>query len=476
MSTLRIAIGGIHIESSTFTPYVSGAEDFTVLRGTELLGRYPWIGGADPEGEFADVQWVPLVHARALPGGVVSREFFESWHADFFDRLAAAHAEAPIDGVLFDIHGAMTVQDMRDAEGMIAAEITEMLPEAMIAAPMDLHGNVSPRLFAATDILTCYRTAPHVDTWETRLRAARELCGALRAGRRPAKARVAVPILLPGEQTSTSVEPAASIYRSIDELVGPGVHDVSVWMGFPWADEPRCHAAVVAYGDDERAVGQAAGEMAGRLWAAAEEFSFVGPTATVPRAIELAREASDHPFIISDTGDNPGAGGTGDSPAVLHALLDAEMPALFAALFDPVSVARARELGEGGVGVFCLGGREIEGRVLRCFDSEGVESAVVQAGQVRVIATAKRTQYARANQYEAAGEPLEAQSIIVCKIGYLEPDLAAAARGWVMALSSGAVDQDLLRIGHRNLSAPLFPFHRGFVPELEVEVVGPSQR
>lgn len=472
--TLRIALGGIHIESSTFTPYISGAGDFTVSRGRQLLARYPWI--TPDNSEFADVEWVPLVHARALPGGIVDREFFESWRAEFFGLLNEANDEVEIDGVLFDIHGAMTVAGLWDAEGHLAEEISRLLPRAIIAAPMDLHGNVSERLFAATDILTCYRTAPHVDTWETRLRATRALARALRDGRRPAKARVAVPILLPGEQTSTRVEPAGSIYRAIEPATGSGADDVSVWMGFPWADEPRCHAAVVAYGPDEEAVAQAASSLAGRLWEAAEDFDFVGPVATIDEAIDQARAATSHPFFISDTGDNPGAGGTGDSPAVLHALLDTATPALFAALFDPASVAAAEELGAGNTGTFTLGGRRLEAMVLRYFIGEGVRSAVLAAGPVKVIVTAERTQYARASQYAEAGEPLDDQGIIVCKIGYLEPDLAAAARGWVMALSPGAVDQDLLRVGHRNLTAPLFPFQRGFTPDLTPQVVAADQR
>ncbi|WP_216395786.1 M81 family metallopeptidase, partial [Arcanobacterium phocae] len=44
---MRIAICGIHIESSTFTPYLSVESDFTVRRGEELLQRYPFITGVD---------------------------------------------------------------------------------------------------------------------------------------------------------------------------------------------------------------------------------------------------------------------------------------------------------------------------------------------------------------------------------------------------------------------------------------------
>jgi len=41
----KIVAGGIHIESSTFTPYISGETDFTITRGDKLLVSYPWFLG-----------------------------------------------------------------------------------------------------------------------------------------------------------------------------------------------------------------------------------------------------------------------------------------------------------------------------------------------------------------------------------------------------------------------------------------------
>jgi microcystin degradation protein MlrC len=40
-----------------------------VVRGDELLARYDLP---------RDVEWIPLVHARALPGGAVERDFYDS--------------------------------------------------------------------------------------------------------------------------------------------------------------------------------------------------------------------------------------------------------------------------------------------------------------------------------------------------------------------------------------------------------------
>ena len=57
--TFRIAVGGIHIECSTYSPALSHRDDFRVLRGTDLAAaEYFSFLGAD------DVTVLPLLHAR----------------------------------------------------------------------------------------------------------------------------------------------------------------------------------------------------------------------------------------------------------------------------------------------------------------------------------------------------------------------------------------------------------------------------
>src|SRR5947207_12577445 len=142
--TWRIAIGGIAIESSTFSPHRSGAADFTVTRGPELLARYDSLA--------PNVEWVPLVHARALPGGAVECAFYDTLKAELLEGLRAA---LPLDGVYLDIHGAMTVGGMIDAEGDLATAVREIVGAGcLISASMDPHGNMSLRLVGAVDLAT----------------------------------------------------------------------------------------------------------------------------------------------------------------------------------------------------------------------------------------------------------------------------------------------------------------------------------
>src|SRR5699024_9382607 len=174
----RIALAGIAIESSTFTPYRSSATDFEVRRGTpEILDRFPFFtDGSETGRQLREAaEYVGVLHARALPGGQLDRGAYEGWKAEIVDGLAAAVEEAPLDGFFFDLHGAMSVVGLDDAEGDLIRAIRAVIgPGTVVGTAMDLHGNVSHTLFEACDLMTCYRHAPHIDAWETRERGLRD--------------------------------------------------------------------------------------------------------------------------------------------------------------------------------------------------------------------------------------------------------------------------------------------------------------
>ncbi|GAB3976023.1 M81 family metallopeptidase [Plantactinospora veratri] len=482
---LRIAIGGIHIESSTFSPHLSTADDFEVTRGDALLARYAWLSPTQPWA--ADVEWLPLVHARALPGGAVDAASYDAWTAEIVDGLTRL---GPVDGVLLDIHGAMSVVGREDAEGDLVTAIRSVIgPRPYVSAAMDLHGNVSPVLFAGCDLLTCYRTAPHVDVWETRERAARNLVEALRRGQRPHRALVHVPILLPGEMTSTRVEPARGLYARIPEIEArDGIVDAAIWIGFAWADQPRCRGAVVVTGTDAAAASGAARELGEHFWAARDEFAFVAPTGSLDECLDTAlaavAESARRPFFISDSGDNPGAGGADDVTYALARMLarpqirHGEVRAVYASLVDPDAVARVADQPTGTPVSVPVGGRidtrdpgpvRLDG-VLEAVaeDPDGGRCVSVRVGGLSVFVTSRRMQYRQLASYARLGVRVHDVDLVVVKIGYLEPELFEAAGDWLLALTPGGVDQDIERLPYRHLLRPVFPLDRDFVADLTV--------
>jgi len=160
----RIAIAGIAIECSTFSPAVTHEEDFRIKAGDEVFTDYPFM--SPDSGIINRAEWLPTLHAQAMPGGIVTREAYESLVAKTLDMLKET---LPLDGLFFDIHGAMSVQGLDDPEGDFLVRIRELVgTDVLISTSMDLHGNVSPRLAQNTDLITCYRLAPHEDAIESK--------------------------------------------------------------------------------------------------------------------------------------------------------------------------------------------------------------------------------------------------------------------------------------------------------------------
>jgi microcystin degradation protein MlrC len=473
----RIGIAGIAIEASTFSPHRTRLDDFTVTRDDALLARYEWLAG-DRAPWAREAEWIPLLHARSLPGGPVEAGAYAQLKAEILDRATAA---GPLDGLFFDIHGAMSVIGMTDVEADLAAALRSVLGDrALISASMDLHGNVSRELATLCDLITCYRMAPHEDAHESRERAARNLVTRLGAGGKPELALVPVPVLLPGEKTSTRLEPAKSIYARVAAVAElDDVLDAAVWVGYAWADEPRCHAAVVVTGDNRAAIAGQAQALAQAYWDARGDFQFVAPSGSFDECMAVAAGSDKHPFFISDSGDNPTAGGAGDVSYVLGQLLAAPPDAdvIYASIADPAAVAAAVAAGVGSGVSVDVGGKIDSGpsgpvrlsgtvRSLLRDAPVGGDIAVIVAGRLSVILTSRRKPYHVIADFNLLGLDPHAADIVIVKIGYLEPELYDAAADWLLALTPGGVDQDLLRLGHQNLGGPVFPFDAPADPDL----------
>lgn len=478
--TPRIGILGMHIESSAYAAHRAGELDFHVRTGDDLLDRYAFLGQGTPLRSAAD--WVPLLHARSIPGGAVDARVYDEIKARMLALLREAHDDRPFDGLFLDIHGAMAVDGRDDAEADLLAAIRGIVGrDVMISTAMDLHGNVSEQFFADIDLATCFRLAPHEDAWETRERAAANLVDWLGRDGWPLRARVAVPILLPGEKTSTRVEPAKSLYGRLAGVEQrPGITDASIWIGYAWADEPRCHAAIVVTGDDHEAVQREAELLAAELWRVREDFDFVGPPGSLDEAVSAAlahrRDGGARPYLISDSGDNPGAGGTGDVTWTLDRLLakpeltGPEAPTTYvASIFDAEAIDALFALTPGDP-VDVIAGARVDSRVsgpvrvtgtlesLHDGDIDAGRIAVVRRGGLHIVITERRKAYHATTDFQSIGLDPRSADIIVTKIGYLEPTLYAIAEGWTLALTPGPVDQDLPRLGHHRIRRPMFPF------------------
>jgi microcystin degradation protein MlrC len=465
---MRIAFGGIAIENSNFSTVPTTADDLSVWRGEEMLSsaRYPFLTALG-------ASFAPTLFAGALPGGPLQAHVYQELKADLLRRL---HAALPVDGFYLDLHGALFVEGLEDAEADLAAAVRTLIgPRALIAASMDLHGNITPHYASQINLLTAYRTAPHRDTMETRQRACRLLVDALTAGLRPQVAVTPIPVLLSGEATRTDVEPGRDLWASsaeIDQI--PGVLDASLFVGFAWVDEARAHAAAVVSGTDHMVIQREAKKLAQKYWQARHEFKFGAPVGSIDECIAWAMTAGENGVFLSDSGDNTTAGAVGDLPLMLERLLAHRAPgAVVGGITDAAAVDACWRAGVGATVKTTIGGKldtvhgkplPVQGQVLTLFDGdpEKGRQAVLLVDTVKVVLTERRTAFTREADFQQVGIDPLAHKINVVKLGYLFPDLLRIASKTFMALSPGAADQHLERLPYQRLVRPIFPLDRDF--------------
>jgi microcystin degradation protein MlrC len=357
---------------------------------------------------------------------------------------------------------------------------------------MDLHGNVSDVLVGAVDCFTAYRQAPHVDAMETKARAVRNLLRLLDSGTRPYRAWTRIPVNLPGEKTSTMWEPGATVYKQLEESDPiEGVIDASLWVGYVWADQPRANATTVVTGTDVDAIRGEALKIARRYWDAREEFRFGVPTGTADWTIDEALKLNQKAVLISDSGDNPTAGGAGDIPYMVERLLanpdlaSGKRTAIVSAIASAEAAAVAIAAGPGAEVDVTIGGvndpvngtpLEIHGEVYSIFrnDPIGGDIVVIRSGGVHVVIPSKRKPYHHMREFANLNLDVADHDITVGKWGYLEPELRSAASAAFQALTPGAVNQDIESLDFRRVERPVFPLDRDMKePDWEIRIFPP---
>jgi microcystin degradation protein MlrC len=461
---LRIAYGGIGIECSTYSRLRTRMNEFTILRDAELtssdrfkfLKRYP-------------VPFMPTLVATATPGGPVERSTYDTLKAEFLKRLEAL---LPLDGLYLAMHGAMFVEGMQDAEADWYRAARKVVgPDCLLSASYDLHGNISQPIIDTIDMLSAFRTAPHIDREETMLRATDMLLHCLREKIRPVLMWAPIPVLVCGERSSTEWEPGKKLWAQLPALNRElGILDVSLLVGYVWADEPRTTAAVVITGTASGNQRKIATSLAQQYWDARAEFKFGTETCSVDECVQRAIAAKTQPAILADSGDNPTGGGNSDQATVLESLLRHKAQnVVFAGITDRPATEACYQAGVGARIRLSIGAT-LDPKASRPVKAEAVvkfllaetnparREAVVQVEGIMLVLSAYRRPYHDIVDFTRLGLDPKSFKIIVVKSGYLSPELAPIANPSLMALSDGAINQDIEHLPKNRYRRPSYPF------------------
>ena len=467
---MRIVVGSIMHESNTFNPSLTTLKEFHPQYGAAILQEpsHDSLGGIITLLQAQGAELIPTIAAHALPGGVVTRSAYEALKGTLLEGIRTAGA---IDGVCLALHGSMQVAGVGDAESDLLSEVRALVgPQVPIVAALDLHANVTATMVEQADGLVAYRTAPHVDTFDTGQRVAELLLQILQGDCRPTMAFAKLPFLLSGEQSETGAEPMASMIQLLREADShPAVLSSSFALGFPWADVYDNGVSAIVVADGDRALAQReADRLARAFWERRAEFDFRVEAYSIDEAIEAALAAPESTIFLSDSGDNPTAGGTMDIPLVVERLLAKGAPdAVVAAICDPAAVEACMAAGVGQRIVLSIGGKldiqhgqplEVTGRVrLLAYDEMGGPMAVLRVEGVDVVLSSRRMAVTEPTFLRRLGiEPLE-RKIVVLKLGYLTAPFQAIAPRSILMLSPGCTNCDLTQLEYKRVKRPIYP-------------------
>ncbi len=366
-SRLRIAIGGFLHETNTFAPNKANYEAFEhgggwphlsqgedVIEATRNVNQP--ICGFIEEAEEEGWLLVPTLWCYATPSAHVTKDAFESISYRIVEGIRQA---GPLDGVFLDLHGAMVAEHLDDGEGEIIERVRDVIgSEVPLVVSLDLHANVTRRMFDLADALISYRTYPHVDMAETGKRCADHLKHLMSEGFLH-KAFRQIPFLIPVPWQCTDIEPARSLYDHLRSKETNGIISLSLNFGFPAADIYDCGPSVTVYAKKESDAEKVADEIYERMMVSESDFNgkSYGPKEGVFEAVRISSESGGL-VVIADTQDNPGAGGSSDTTGMLRALIEANPErSAIGLLCDPEAAKMAHKSGIGTKVHLSIGGK-----------------------------------------------------------------------------------------------------------------------
>lgn len=377
MQAPNIAIAGFHHETNTFAPQPTPYEEFVKDDGWPgLVTNEEVIAALEPlnlgMGGFIQAahqhQWqlAPILWCNAEPYAHVTEDAYERIVGSIVGKLAALlESTAPPDGLYLCLHGAMVAQHIDDGEGELLSRIRQLTGASLpIVISLDLHANISPRMFELSDAMAIFRTYPHIDMADTGRRAFNLLHQMIETGTKPAKAFRQGDFLLPLTAQYTGAAPTNNIYAQVEDLSAVAGVSCDFACGFPPSDIPHCGPSAVAYAADEKQAQQIVDSLMQTVSRLESEFAarLMDAKDAVETASQLAAEqqkkSHPKPVVIADVQDNPGAGGSGDTTGLLYAMLQQGLTnACLAAIWDPVTAQQATDAGISQVIECSIGGK-----------------------------------------------------------------------------------------------------------------------
>jgi microcystin degradation protein MlrC len=492
----KILLAECKQEVSSFNPVTSHLQDFDISYGDEILqlhrGGQLELGGALSVFDAQpDIELIPTYSARAITsGGTLAAQDFSRIAEEF---LASVRAAPTADGIYFSLHGAMAAENEEDPEGFLLGEARKIVGAAIpIVVSLDLHGILTDQMLRHVDAIVAYHTYPHVDFFETGVRAARLLLRIMAGEVKPVTAKVTIPALVRGEQLITSTGLFGQIIRAARAIeTSPGGLSAGMFIGNPFTDVPdlASNSFVITDDDPVRAERESL-KLATDFWQMRQDLR--AHLTSLEDAVDLAKAVTVGTAIFVDAADATSSGAPGDSNAIMRALIEAGYCGrVLLPIVDPSAVAIAFEAGIGQMIQTMVGGAmdptrhtplpiKATVRMLSdgCFVNESHGSvwnagntAVLQADAMTLVVTSRAVSLYDRSLFLAHGEDPRRFDLVVVKSPHCQPRFYDEWAAQVVNVDApGSTSANLLSLGHRRVRRPIFPLdpETPFKPEISI--------
>ncbi|MDA1330474.1 MAG: M81 family metallopeptidase [Chloroflexi bacterium] len=420
---MRILVGGCYGEVHSF---LTARATFRNYVGQEIIDSYrgtgTCLGGFIDAAERTGAELIPGVYSTVGASPMPTRESYDEAKQAMLEQIAAA---GKIDGILLDLHGALTADGMAvGIEGDYVQAIREVVgPDIPIVSTADPHGNVSEAWVAGVNAIFCYDSTPHIDEYDRGVEAMENMVKIVHGEIRPVMA-----LRKPGMQPPTGLHlanypgmkpeyPMAKVWQEgFAWEAQEGVINVNIFIGFSREDVDSLGSGVVVVTNNDLPLAERAAEAIARvMWDVRDSFWL--DLKSPQQAVEMAMAAVEGPVVLHNPEDDPAGGAPADGNELLKTLLERGAQNAAVWLHDAEAVREAIAAGVANSVTLKVGGKlnwrfdgkhaeplEITGHVKALTDGKftitgpvhtGAEAdmgrtAVIQANGVDVVVCEKR--------------------------------------------------------------------------------------
>ena len=489
---MKVVVAMMKHETNTFSPVPTPIERFArgqkmPFEGNEVIkafkGTGSGLGAFIDLGEEANAEMVFPIAANAWPSGPVTDDAYQYMS----DRICNA-VQKGCNAILLDLHGAMVTESLEDGEGELISRLRTIAPDIPIGVALDMHTNMYPRIANNVSVLAGYQTYPHVDTYETAIRAGRPIFDMLKGKSTPTISWGNRPMLPHVMRQGTDDFPNKDLQEMCRQMEANGALTATLFVGFPHADIHNAGlSAVVVTDNNQELADNYRDQLLDFAWSTRKAMVYqIEPLST---SLKRAQNAKNGPIILLDHYDNAASGGTMDTMTVLSGILDSGLENVAAfAIFDPQAVEEMTMSGVGTKITINLGGKmnmpsinhvgqplQVTGHIKSISDgryrnkgpsSKGVlmdmgSTVVLDTGKVEIVVISRHQEPNDISCLTSLGiDPFEKQYLMLKSRIHYRAGFRDIAKEVIECAGIGVCTSDYGTLNFKNVRRPIFPLDK----------------